>query len=270
MAASDAVRTVLRDPLTHFLIGGALIFAFFAWRGEETDPASRTITVDRQVQAQIALDFERTLQRPPTDAELAALIDRWVREEVLYREALRLGFDAGDPVVRRRLAKKMDFLAASSAQAAEPTDAELETWYRANAARYAEDTSLSFDQVFHAARPAADARPPAQGDWRMLGDPSSLPDSIESRDLAQVAAIFGRDFAARIAGLTPGSGWAGPFASGVGWHFIRLRMVEPGKVPDLSQVRDRAVEDWRQDTAKAREEAAYRVLRDAYRVRIER
>ena len=270
MAVSDAARTVLRDPLTHFLIGGALIFAFFAWRGEEADPASRTISVDRQVQAQIALDFERTLQRAPTDAELDALIARWVREEVLYREALRLGFDAGDPVVRRRLAKKMDFLAASSAQAAEPTGAELERWYRANGARYAEDTRLSFDQVFHAERPPADARPSALGDWRTLGDPSSLPESLDSRDMAQVAAMFGRDFAKRIAGLEPGSGWTGPLASGVGWHFVRLRKVEPGKIPALSQVRGRAVEDWRQDTAQAREEAAYRVLRDAYRVRVER
>lgn len=270
MALSAAVRTVLRDPLTHFLIGGALIFAFFAWRGEEADPASRTITVDRQVQAQIALDFERTLQRPPTDAELDALIDRWVREEVLYREALRLGFDAGDPVVRRRLAKKMDFLAASSAQAAEPTDTQLETWYRANAARYAGNTSLSFDQIYFAQRPLREDIPGPDEDWRSLGDPSSLPDTVEGQDERQVAAVFGRDFAARLLAMSPGSGWLGPVGSGVGWHFVRLRQVAPGRVPTLAQVRARVLDDWRQDTAKAREDAAFRLLRNAYTVQVER
>jgi peptidyl-prolyl cis-trans isomerase C len=271
MALADSVRTVLREPLVHFLIGGSLIFAFFAWRGEEADPASRVIAVDREVQAQIALDYERTMQRPPTDAELAALTERWVREEVLYREALRMGFDAGDPVVRRRLAKKMDFLATSSAEAVEPGEAELEQWYRANAARYATDLRLSFDQIYFAARPDAGAiLPRLREDWRAAGEPASLPASVEAREKAQVAAQFGADFAGRLARMKPDGSWQGPIASGVGWHFVRLRGAEPGSVPELASIRQGVVEDWRLATAREREEAAYRLLREAYTVKIAR
>ncbi|UIP06862.1 peptidyl-prolyl cis-trans isomerase [Erythrobacter sp. SDW2] len=271
MVLADRLRTVLREPLVHFLIGGALIFAFFAWRGEEADPASRVIDVTREVQAQIALDYERSMQRPPTDAELAALTERWVREEVLYREALRLGFDAGDPVVRRRLAKKMDFLATSSAEAAEPSEAELEQWYRTNAARYASDLRLSFDQVYFAARPDAGAvLPGLRRDWQGAGEPASLPDSVEAREKAQVAAQFGADFASKLVSMTPDGRWQGPIASGVGWHFVRLRKMEPGRVPELAASRQRVIEDWRLATAREREEAAYRLLREAYTVKIEK
>lgn len=271
MALKDSARQALREPLVHFLIGGALIFAFFAWRGEEADPASRLIEVNREVQAQIALDYERSMQRPPTDAELAALTERWVREEVLYREALRLGFDAGDPVVRRRLAKKMDFLATSSAEAVEPTEAELKQWYGANAARYASDLRLSFDQVYFAARPdLGNILPRLREDWQAAGEPVSLPASVEARDKAQVAAQFGEDFAGKLARMKPDGNWQGPIASGVGWHFVRLRGAEPGRVPELASIRQRVIEDWRLATAREREEAAYRLLREAYTVKIEK
>lgn len=271
MPLPATARQVLREPLTHFLIGGALIFAFFLWRGEEADPASRTIDVTPQVQAQIALDYERTMQRPPTDQELDGLIEQWVREEVLYREALRLGFDANDPVVRRRLAKKMDFLAASSAETDEPSDAELEQWYRENAARYARDLRLSFDQVYFAEKPdPAAVLPRLRQDWQAAGEPASLPASIEARDKAQVAAQFGAAFADELATMKPGDAWQGPIASGLGWHFIRLRKVEPGSIPPLQEIRPRVLEDWRLVTAREREEQAYQLLRDAYAVKIER
>lgn len=271
MTPKERAQAILREPLVHFLLGGALIFAYFMWQGEEVDPASRTIEVDRQAQAQIALTYERTMQRPPTDAELDVLIDRWVREEVLYREALRLGMDAGDPVVRRRLSKKMDFLAASSAQAAQPSDAELAEWYEANAARYAEDTRLSFDQVYFAERPEAAAiLPRLEQDWQGAGDPVSLPASLDARPLRAVAAQFGEHFANGLAAMEAGETWSGPLQSGVGWHFVRLRDVVNGAVPPLGDVRDRVIEDWRRATAATREDEAYRLLREAYRVEIER
>ena len=96
--------------------GSALLFLFFGWAGEPADPASRSITVTREDRAALALQWERTMQRPPTDAELDTLVENFLREEVLYREAIRLGLDRDDPVVRKRLANKMDYLAASMAR----------------------------------------------------------------------------------------------------------------------------------------------------------
>ncbi|GAA4044553.1 peptidyl-prolyl cis-trans isomerase [Parerythrobacter jejuensis] len=274
MTLEERARQWVREPLVHFLLGGLLIFALFAWRGEETDPASRLIDVDRETQAQIALQFERTVQRPPTDSELDGLIEQWVREEVLYREALRLGLDAGDPVVRRRLAKKMDFLAASSAEAVEPSDSELEEWFAANAARYADKSTASFDQVWFAQAPDTDAvtaqLQSAGEDWRSVGEPVSLPAVVEERQLQAVGAQFGTAFADELAAMEVGNAWSGPVRSGLGWHMVRLRARKSESIPALADIRQRVTNDWRLATAQSREDQAYALLRDAYTVEIDR
>lgn len=254
----------LREPLLHFLIGGAAIFMLFAWRGEPVDPADRTIAVDREQQALIALDFERTMQRPPTDAELDKLIEGWVREEVLYRKSLRLGLDQNDPVVRRRLAKKMDFLASSQADLATPSDEELQRWYTANAARFADGARVSFEQRYFSQE--ADARAGLGNPGS--GEPSSLPDAVEGRLLRDVAAQFGNRFVDALAGLKTGQKWQGPVRSGLGWHIVRLTGREAGQVPPLAEVRDKVLAEWRLEQGEARREAAYRTLADAYRIEI--
>jgi peptidyl-prolyl cis-trans isomerase C len=116
-------RAWLREPLLHFLIGGTLVFAFFAWRGEAVDPESRSIIVTVDTAEQLAARFEQTMQRAPTPAEMDGIIRDHIREEVYYREAMRLGLDADDAVIRRRLRSKMEYLARAEAEAAKPDDA---------------------------------------------------------------------------------------------------------------------------------------------------
>ena len=260
-----------REPLVHFIIGGAVIFAVFVWIGEPVDPASRAISVDRAQQAQLSLQFERTMQRPPTDAELDALIESWVRDEVLYREAFRLGLDQDDAVVRRRLSQKMDFIASSQAEAAEPGDAELEQWLTDRPARFTTDSRLSFDQLWFAEKPEAEialAGLAASDDWQGLGQPISLPASFENTRRTDIAAQLGRDFARQLDGLEADSQWIGPVVSGLGWHLVRLRKSDPGAVPPLAEIRDKVLADWRTSTASTRREEAYRLLRDAYQIEI--
>ena len=253
-----------REPLVHFLVAGALIFAWSAWRGEPVDPADRTIEVGREQQALIALDFERTMQRPPTDAELDGLVERWVREEVLYREALRLGLDSGDPVVRRRLAKKMDFLAASQADLAQPSDAELSAWYDANAALFADTATFTFGQRYF----AGEAEAAAAMDSGVEGEPSSLPSEITAAPYRDVAARFGSGFASAINGLGEGDRWQGPVQSGLGWHLVRMDKKTVGAAPPLESIRERVVSEWRLAKAEERRGDAYRALADAYTIEI--
>lgn len=262
-----------REPLVHFLLAGALIYALFAWRGEEADPASRSITVDRAQQAQLALVFERTMGRAPTDAELDAQIERFVRDEVLYREALRLGLDQGDAVVRRRMAQKMDHLATARAEAAQPTEEELARWHREHAARFASGASYSFDQLWfdsEAAAQAALAQLAGGADWQGLGQAISLPASVEALPQDEVTARFGIQFAEELGAIEPGERWHGPLPSGLGWHLVRLGERRAGSVPPLSEIREAVERDWRASTMAARKDAAYRLLREAYSVKVER
>lgn len=261
-----------REPLVHFLAAGVLIFVLFGLRGAEVDPASRTIEIDREQQAQIALMFERTMSRSPTDAELDAQIERFVRDEVLYREALRLGLDQGDAVVRRRMAQKMDILASSRAETASPGEALLRSWYQDHSERFASEARYSFDQLWFteeaAARTAA-GQLGSTNEWQSLGQSISLLGSADAMPRAEVADRFGSLFLENLEQLETGDQWHGPVASGLGWHLVRLSARELGEVPPFETVASDVEDDWRTSTVAARKEEAYQILRDAYRVKID-
>ena len=260
------MRKILRDPLAHFLLAGAAIWAVFAAMGDPVDPAERSIVLTQEQQAALALGFERTMSRPPTDAELDAQIDRWVREEVLYREALRLGLDQGDPVVRRRLASKMDELASAQAEVAQPSEEILRKWRSDHPGHFETGGVVNFEQVYFEDEQAALAAS-AMPDPR--GQPISLPGNAERMPVAEVEKVFGRQFADEIASLAAGPGWQGPVPSGFGWHLVRLTLREEGSAPPFEEIREKVEADWRSTTMQARRAQAFQVLMDAYSVEIE-
>lgn len=262
-----------REPLVHFLLAGVLVFAFFSMRGEEADPTSRVIDVDRNTQAAIALGFEQMMGRAPTDAELDSQIERYVREEVLYREALRLGFDRDDAVVRRRLAQKMDMVASARAETAQPSDKTLQGWYAAHPERFADEARYTLDQLWFSTVGKAKsgmARLGSGADWHQLGERIDLPASLENEPRRELLARFGERFVEELDRLEPGDEWQGPVASGLGWHLVRLTAREPGRVPPFADIRQQVEDDWRAETIAERKEEAYRILRDAYRIEIAR
>lgn len=263
----------LKEPFVHFLIAGLALFAFFAIRGEDIDPQSRVITIDEEQVSRLAASWQQTWQRPPTPAEIDTLIRDLIKEEIYYREALRLGLDSDDTVIRRRLRAKMEYLATAEAENAPVDDATLQAWLDKNPARYAAGTRYSFDQIYlgngdpdQAAARARDAL--AQGNrWTAAGEPISLPASIDGQTLAAVSRDFGEAFAGNLGRLTEGT-WSGPVASGFGSHLVRLRRVDRGVPAKLADVRQQVENDWRAATQKAREAKAYQALLDGYTIKI--
>ncbi len=260
------MTALLRDPLAHFLIAGAAIWGVLAFAGDPVDPEARSITLSREQQAGLALAFERTMNRPPTDAELDARIAQWIREEVLYREALRLGLDTDDPVVKRRLATKMDELAGAQAELAQPSEADLREWYRDHGAEYETGGSVSFEQAWF---PTEEAALAARGEGQPRGEPISLPRSVAHLPGEEIERLFGIEFAEAVHRLSVSPEWQGPLRSGYGWHLVRLSQREKGSIPPLDEVRQRVVRDWRSQTVDARREQAYELLHDAYTIEVE-
>jgi len=257
-----------REPLVHFLAAGFVLFVALTWSGGgNVDPASRMIAVDREAQAQLALQFERTMGRAPTDAELDAAIEQYVRDEVLYREALRLGLDQGDAVVRRRLVTKMDLSASAAAEVAEPDEATLRSYYDQNAKRYAEPGAVSFDQLYFSSESAARA---AMATGATKGEAISLPPSLDNLSPREVQTRLGEVFAGALADLKPGKQWQGPVRSGFGWHLVRLRARGAGTPPAFEDIRQQVENDWRSAEIAERKERAFAVLRDAYRVEVDK
>jgi peptidyl-prolyl cis-trans isomerase C len=264
-------RAWLREPLVHFLLAGLAVFAFSAWRGEAVDPAGRAIEIDEAQVGVLAERFVQTWQRAPSAAELDGLIRDHIKEEVYYREALRLGLEADDAIIRRRLRAKMEYLATAQAENFAADDATLQRYLGRNVARYAEGARVSFDQIYlgEGGDAAAVKAKLARGaDWRALGAPISLPRSLDDADRVQIARDFGESFAAALVQAKLGDEWMGPVTSGFGQHLLRVRKVTPGREPVLSEVRQRVENDWRAETAKAREAKAYQALLDGYTITI--
>lgn len=252
------------------------MFLFSAWRGEPVDPASRAIEIDAPQVGQLAERFVQTWQRAPSAAELDGLIRDHIKEEVYYREALRLGLEADDAIIRRRLRSKMEYLAKAEAENAVADDATLQRWLDKNSAQYATDARYSFDQIYlgeasdvsKAAADAVQAQLARGADWARLSRPISLPQALQDADSKAVARDFGKDFAAALSRLKPADSWQGPVESGFGLHLVRVRAMTLGTPPKLADIRQRVENDWRAETAKAREAAAYQALLDSYTITI--
>lgn len=272
------LKSLAQEPLVHFLLAGLLVFGIASWRGTAVDPADRTIKIDEDRVGLLAQQFEQTWQRSPSGAEVDQLIRDYVREEIYYREALRMGLDQDDPIIRRRLRSKMEFLAASQVESAIPTDAELQAWMARNPGRYAPGSRYSFDQVYIG--PANDpdidqrvetalARLRAGAVPTSVGQPLSVPARLEDKGVDAISNDFGDGFAAALRTLKSGD-WSGPIASGFGMHLVRITQITPGTPPQLADVRQRVENDWRAATLEARQAKAYQALLDGYSVQIKK
>jgi hypothetical protein len=270
-------RSVLREPLLHFLGIGAALFGLFALVGDDPRGTPRLVVTQGTVE-HLAATFARTWQRPPTPAELGGLVDDWIREEILTREAEAMGLDRGDIVVRRRLRQKMELLAASFAESAEPDEAALEAWLRRHPERYRLEPRLTLEQVFvsrerhgdgaetRAARLLARLREGAASE--RLGDPLPLPRSLEAARLSEVERLYGDAFATAVDGL-PRRRWLGPVASAYGLHLVRVEERVDGRFPALAEVEDAVRRDWLADRVAAAKQAFYEALRERYEIVVE-
>lgn len=275
----------LRDPLLHFLAIGALLFAVYSRLGGGERPAGEVVLGSAEIEA-LAAGWERQWRRPPTTPELERLVEEEVRRELLYREALRLGLDRDDDVVRRRLIEKMEFIGAElagSAAPAEPAEAELERFFEANRDRYREAARVSFSHVFfdpalRGAAAEADARraladllgeaePPPRAPE--LGDPFPLQTDYPDKTREQIARHFGAPFADAVLAL-PEQGWAGPLESTYGVHLVYRGERREGRRLELAEVRDRLAADWAEEGRRLASERLIAELRERYPVVVDR
>ncbi|HEY5738330.1 MAG TPA: peptidyl-prolyl cis-trans isomerase, partial [Gammaproteobacteria bacterium] len=141
------IKTLWREPLLHFLLIGATLFVYYNLTADNVEAPPKRIHVERGQVEQLAANFRRTWSRPPTAQELDALVEGYVREEVFYREALAMGLDRDDPMVRRRLRMKLEFMLEDLATQ-DVGDAVLTAYLQQNPDKFRSETELSFLQVY--------------------------------------------------------------------------------------------------------------------------
>jgi hypothetical protein len=264
---------ILKQPLLHFLVLGALIFLIYALRGESptatiTEQPDNVIVVDRtalldylQYQAQAFEPelFEARLAAMSED-EIDALIMAYVREEALYREGLRIGMDQTDYVIRQRVVQKVEFLLENgAAEDINPADTELQAFYDAHIADYNVESSYTFTHIFFdGQQDMAQARARAESllatsagiafdQASRHGDRYPFLQNYVERTRDFVGNNFSAEFVGQLDALTPGETWQGPFASRYGWHLVILRARTEPFTPPLADIRGRVLDDYRYD-----------------------
>ncbi len=271
----------LREPLLHFLLIGAALFLVYGWQNDGIlDQSNRIIFTKADINRLILL-WEKKRQRPPTRVELAGLIEQQIHEEVMYREALLMGLDQNDAVVKRRMAQKVEFITADIAAQSEPSDADLDEYLARHADRFEVPGRISFVHVYlnrdqrgenvqQEARSllAQLSKPGLQKDIMTAGDPFMLGQQHDKMTRHDVSRLFGKDFANRIFTLPPGS-WQGPVSSGYGLHLVRIDDKTEAVQPDLSVVRDKVYSEWQALQRRDMDKAFYQSLRQRYEIIIE-
>jgi hypothetical protein len=272
------IKRLLREPLLHFLLLGAVLFAAHGiWSRGGAGAPGRIVVTQGQIEAMAGL-FTRARQRAPSDAELEVLVRGHIREEVLYREGLALGLDRDDPVIRRRVAQKLEFV-TEGAEAVEPDDKELQAYLDTHPALFAVEPRFSFRHVYLDPRRrelAADAEkmlgelnsPGSSVDAAGLGDPSTLPLDFYSASASDIKNSLGNQFAKALERIAPGP-WSGPVLSGYGMHLVQVRQRTEPRAPDLAEVRDAVKREWQLTRRAEAVEKSYRNLLQRYTVTIE-
>jgi peptidyl-prolyl cis-trans isomerase C len=275
------MKRLLREPLFHFLVLGIALFAVYAYmeRGRGGVESSKQIRLTLDDLSQLYVYFQSQWRRPPNAQELNALVENKVQEEVLYREALAMGLDKDDTIVKRRMAQKMQFLAEDVAGAHEPTSAELRAWYEKNADKFALPGRVAFRQLYfspdrrgqRARDDAAKALTRLAGqpvDSKLaasLGDAFMLQDYYGDRSPEQLGKEFGPAFAQTIFRTKPGS-WQGPIESGFGWHVVFVDSFAPGRAPALAEIEPDVKTAWLADQKAQAWRKAYEAMRAKYTV----
>jgi peptidyl-prolyl cis-trans isomerase C len=277
-----ALKAFIREPLVHFLVLGAGVFGLFAFVGDRSEIEPDEIVVGAGQIERMSQAWRKTRMRPPTQPELEGLIRDYIKEEVLYREALVLGLDQDNAVIRRHLRQKMEFLSEDIAARTEPDDETLQAFLDANPDKFRTDPQITFQHIYFSWDKRGDLAAPdarqvlatlsgneTDDEVAALGDPLPLPHSVERYPVREVANLFGRDFAAQLMFVETGQ-WLGPVPSGFGLHLVIVDERIDAVLPQLDVVRDAVVREWREEQRQSVNEVFYETLRTRYNVVIER
>lgn len=260
----------LREPLLHFTLAGALLFALFAWVNDEPPSDLDTLRISAADIERLSSLWARQWGRTPTVEEQRDLIIDYVEERLLAREAMALGLDREDLIVQRRLAQKMRFLVQGTQALAQPGEADLRKFHAQYPERFRAQARLALSQLFFADVAAAEQALETlrQNSAAEVGQPSSLESDIGPLDQGQLSNLFGLSFAEHVVTLEPG-GWEGPIASGYGFHLVRINNREPGLLPPFESVRERVLAEWTHEQQAQLERDYMESLREKYQVQID-
>ena len=276
-------RRFAKEPLLHFMFIGAVIYLLYAVFAEPVpEETDKTIVVTAGEIEWMQTSWQKRWNRPPTAREFDGLIQQYIKETVLYREALTMGLNKHDQVIRRRLAQKLEFLARDLVALIPPTDEDLQIYFDEHQARYQEPARYTFTQVFfdpdkrgdttlddaEAVKATLIAQSDTINDAGALGDNFMLQNYHPEKDPVEIQKLFGRGFTESLVELSPGQ-WHGPILSGYGVHLVFVSNISEPPSLQFAEVRERVMQDWKREKGEELNDNFYTSLRERYTIIIE-
>lgn len=272
------MKFLLREPLFHFLIIGGMLFVLFNLLKTPTGTQSEQLVITTGQTEYLKANFKRTWQRSPTEQELQGLTESYVRNEIFYREALAMGLDRDDSVIRRRLKQKFEILSDDLAGVAIPTTEDLDRFIKRYPERFINEAQVAFRHVFVSSDQrgygaidesirllAALSTSGSTIDPETLGDNLMLPKSFDLSHLSTITRLFGEPFSRAITDIKPGQ-WAGPIESGYGLHLVLIEQHVKSQLPELADIRKIVEREWFATHKKELRESIYTKLRKKYTI----
>jgi peptidyl-prolyl cis-trans isomerase C len=272
---------IVQNPITHIILFGfflaiVLLISFGIPTNKEDN--RRIVITNTDVQ-QLWVAFKRTWQRDPTPTELRGQIQNFVREEVLYREALNRDYDRDDIIIKRSLVRKMDFLAEGQVQAKNITEDEIKAYYNLRRERYRIPPRISFSHIYfnldqRGKQAENDVKQtidklknltPETADLADFGDRFMLKYRYTDQTPRDIQSQFGEEFSSQLIGLEPGK-WHGPIVSGYGLHAVYLENRVESRIPDWTEVSDQILNDLLLEEKTAAKEQFYTEILRQYQV----
>ncbi|MBB3980295.1 hypothetical protein GGQ64_005548 [Rhizobium azooxidifex] len=279
--AKSRWRRALGEPLLHFLVVGVILFGAYHLLTPTQEEVANTnqIVLTKDDLRQLAISWLAQGRSSPTPDQIRGLVDQKVTQEILFREAIALGLDRDDEVVKRRLAQKMDFLASDVASMQEPTDADLKAWFDKNAETFALPAHATFrhyyfstdrhgkrtEEVAAAALALVGGKSPGSSGVATVGDPFMFQNHYGDATPGQMAKEFGPEFSKALFQLSAGK-WVGPVKSGYGWHLVWIDSIEPGRIPTYAEVMPNVKAGWIQDQYQEIKRSSLEEMRSRYSV----
>lgn len=272
------MKKYLREPFVHFVILGAALFMGHAlWQSKAGD--EMTIVVSPAEMERQAMIFAGEQRKAPSEEDLQALMFAYVEEEALVREALKLGLDQDDTIIRRRLAQKMRFMIEDVAPPTVPKDKELKTWFGENQSDFARPERINFRHIYvspdtHGDETQAEAdkiinlvNKDYNGDWKSLGDPFMMRRDYTDVTFVDVTRLFGADFAKALGAQSTG-GWQGPIGSAFGLHIVSIDKRTEQNLPAFVDIRAEVIAEWQEKTRRSSNQNRLKTLIKKYKVEI--
>ena len=271
------LKQFIRDPFAHFILIGAALFGLYGLVNDKEVAPNRIIISEADIQ-RTANQWQQKWHRAPSESELLKVVERQIREEIYYREAQALDLGRDDPIIRRRLAEKMEFIASDLLVPSDPADKELTAYLTANPDKFVSPVRLSFSHIFYSADSVSRERQSSQEalltrlnesadpqEYSELGDSFNGKQHYEHIADYQIARIFGRRFEEQLIALPVGQ-WLGPIESGYGRHLVRIDNRIDAQLPLLREIREKVLAYWRTEQQEKSNDSLYAKLKENYQI----